>query len=92
MLSFFPCISISDDYARARLQDFNAVPSSHPAIRAGDGTSPLRASQLEETEHIRPVAPLILFLLLCCFLVILTEQTRTWRPIHWDFGRAPPAA
>ena len=26
----FPCISVSDDYAQARLQNFNSIPSSRP--------------------------------------------------------------
>jgi hypothetical protein len=92
VLSFFPCISISDDYARARLQDFNTPPGSHAVVRDGNGGGLLLAGQLEETEHIRPVAPFVLVLVLCCFLVLLAEESRTRRSFHWDtFGRAPPA-
>jgi len=91
-LLLFPCISISDDYARARLQDVNAVPS--PRVLAGRGSSPslLLAMQLEETEHIRPVVPFILVLVLCFLLVILPEESGTRCPFWWGtLGRAPPA-
>ncbi len=91
-LSLFPCISVSDDYARSRFQDTNSTISpSQAAIRNGNGTN-LLAVQLEETEHIRPVAPFVLVLVLCCFLMILTEQSGTWRTFQGlTLGRAPPA-
>lgn len=91
-LLLFPCISISDDYARARLQDANSVPS--PRIGAGGGGAPslLLATQLEETEHIRPVIPFVLVLVLCFLLVILPEESDTRCPFRWGtLGRAPPA-
>src|SRR5579863_476988 len=62
-LSMFPCISVSDDYARARSQDVGSVSSPHATLRDGNGTN-LLAVQLEETEHVRPVAPFVLVLVL----------------------------
>ena len=91
VLSFFPCISISDDYARARRENFSTAPSTPAFVRDGNSTSLSQAGQLEETEYIRPMAPFVLVLILCCFLVNPIEPSRTWRPFHWDFGRAPPA-
>jgi hypothetical protein len=89
-LSLFPCISVSDDYARSRWQDANATTSSHAAFRNGNGTS-LLGVQLEETEHIRPVAPFVLVLVLCCFLVVFSEQTGTRISFPGlTLGRAPP--
>jgi len=90
-LLLFPCISISDDYARARLQDVNSIPSPHVSARKGESSNFLLASQLEETEHIRPVAPFVLALVLCFLLVILPEERGTVCASHWDtLGRAPP--
>jgi hypothetical protein len=90
-LSLFPCISVSDDYARSRWQDTNSIPSPHGTLRNGNGTN-LLGVQLEETEHIRPVAPFVLVLVLCCFLVILSEQRGTWHSVlGLTLGRAPPA-
>jgi hypothetical protein len=91
-LLLFPFISASDDYARASVQGFNPVPSGRVEIRAANATSPLAGIQLEETDHSRPVAPFVLLLVLCCFLVILTEQSEAQGVIHWvSPGRAPPA-
>jgi hypothetical protein len=91
-LLLFPCISISDDYARAHLQNLNSVPSSDAALRDGNGTSLLLAAQLEETEHIWPMAPSILMLVFWGLLVIPPEASGTRHPFHWDtLGRAPPA-
>ena len=90
-LLLFPFISASDDYARASLQGFDPIPSRRADIRSAAGTNPLSGIQLEETEHSRPVAPFVLLLVLCCFLVILTEQSELQRVIHWvSPGRAPP--
>lgn len=92
-LLLFPCISITDDYARARLQDVSSQPSPHVSGRNGGSPNFLLASQLEETEHIRPVAPFVLVLVLCFLLVILPEERGTVCPSHWDtLGRAPPCA
>lgn len=92
-LVLFPCISISDDYARARLQ--NIDPDSGARLEARTQGSPnfLLASQLEETEHIRPVVPFVLVLVLCFLLVIVPEERETLYASHWDTrGRAPPCS
>lgn len=92
-LLLFPCISASDDYARARLQDANTVSQPHVSARKSGAPNFLLASQLEETEHIRPVAPFLLVLVLCFLLVILPEERGTMCASHWDtLGRAPPHA
>jgi hypothetical protein len=92
-LLLFPCISTSDDYARARLQDVSSIPSPHVSGRHSGSPNFLLASQLEETEHIRPVAPFVLILVLCFLLVILPEERGTVCRSHWDTrGRAPPCA
>lgn len=92
-LLLFPCISISDDYARARLQDVNSNPSPHVSARKGGSSNLLLASQLEETEHIRPVAPFVLVLVPYFLLVISPEERGTVCASHWDtLGRAPPCA
>jgi len=91
-LLLFPCISISDDYARARLQDINSVPNRRAMTGRGSDSSLLLAMQLEETEHIRPVVPFAFVLALCFPLVILPEESDSRCPIHWGtLGRAPPA-
>ena len=92
-LLLFPCISISDDYARARLQDVNSDSSSRVLAGHVVGTgSLLLAMQLEETEHIRPVVPFVLVLVLCFLLVILPEESDSRCPFRWGtLGRAPPA-
>ena len=45
----FPCISVSDDHAQARFQDFHSIPSSHPVFGNRNSTSLAWAIQLEET-------------------------------------------
>ena len=88
----FPCISVSDDYAQARLQDFNSTPNSHPVFGNRNSTSLAWAVQLEETEHIRPVAPFVLILVLCCLMSVLPEESVIQRSYHWDTpGRSPPS-
>ncbi len=88
----FPCISISDDYARAKLQDFSGIPSRPVVASRSGSTGLLLATQLEETEHIRPVTPFVLVLVLCALLVILPETSVTRCPVRWGtLGRAPPA-
>ena len=90
-LSLFPCISISDDYARSRAQDASSISHSQAALRNSSGAA-LLGVQLEETEHIRPVAPFVLLLVLCCFLVIFSEQAGSRRSFRGlTLGRAPPA-
>jgi len=90
-LSLFPCISVSDDYARACLQDLESISSGHAALRNGNAGGFLLAVQLEEGNHIRPVAPFLLILLLFCFLVIPLEEFGVGRSFHGDpLGRAPP--
>jgi hypothetical protein len=92
VFALFPCISISDDYARTRLQDLDSVAGRHGELREASGNRLLLITQLEETEHIRPVAPFVLTLALCCLLFIPTEQRGTRRSFHWDTpSRAPPA-
>ena len=71
----FPCISVSDDYAQARLQNFNSIPSSRPVFRNGNSTSMFWAVQLEETEHIRPVAPFVLVLVQCSLMAVLPKES-----------------
>jgi hypothetical protein len=89
-LLLFPCISISDDYARARLLDLNSAPT-HPVFRDGNDTSLMLAVQLEEAAHLRPVAPFVMVLVLCCLLGILSDDSRIRHSFHWDTsGRAPP--
>jgi hypothetical protein len=91
-LVLFPCISISDDYARARLQDVSSTPGRPVVARGGGSSGLLLATQLEETEHIRPVTPFVLVLVLCSLLLILSETSRTRSSLRWGtFGRAPPA-
>jgi len=88
----FPCISVSDDYAQARLQNFDSTPTSHPVFRNGNSTNPSWAVQLEETEHIRPVAPFVLILVLCSLMAVLAKESVVQRSFHWDTpGRSPPA-
>src|ERR1019366_5059717 len=88
----FPCISVSDDYAQARLQNFNSVPSARPVLRNGNSTNLLWAVQLEETEHIRPVAPFVLILVLCSLMAVLPKESVVQRSFHWDTpGRSPPS-
>lgn len=88
----FPCISVSDDYARARLSDLNSAPSPHPVFRDGDDSNLMLAVQLEEAAHLRPVAQFVMVLVLCCLLGILSDDSRIQRSFHWDTpGRAPPA-
>jgi hypothetical protein len=90
-LSLFPCISVSDDYARARLQDLASISHAHAVVGNGNASGLLLAVQLEETEHIRPVAPFLLILLLFCLLVILPEESGIRRSFHGEpLGRAPP--
>ncbi len=92
-LILFPCISISDDYARARLQNIDPASSSRLAARTEGSPNFLLASQLEETEHIRPVVPFVLVLVLCFLLVVLPIERATLCASHWDTrGRAPPCA
>lgn len=92
-LILFPCISISDDYARARLQNVDPDSGSHLSARNQNSPNFLLASQLEETEHIRPVVPFVLVLVLCFLLVILPVERDTLNAFHWDSrGRAPPCA
>lgn len=91
-LLLFPCISISDDYARARLQDAASTPGQQVLAGIGTPSSLLLAAQLEETEHIRPVIPFVLVLVLCFLLVILPEAFETRCRFGWSVpGRAPPA-
>jgi hypothetical protein len=90
-LVLFPCISISDDYARARAQGSPAdCSASVTGVQDAPG-SLLLAQQLEETEHIRPVVPFVLVLVLCCLLVMLSEESDSRSPMRWGtLGRAPP--
>lgn len=90
-LLLFPCISISDDYARARAQDAHADSSTGITNSHGNSGSLLLALQLEETEHIRPVVPFVLVLVLCCLLMMLCEESDSRSPMRWGtLGRAPP--
>lgn len=92
-LILFPCISISDDYARARLQNIDPNSGSHFTSRTEGSPNFLLASQLEETEHIRPVVPFVLVLVLCFLLVILPIERVSLCASHWDTrGRSPPCA
>ena len=92
-LLLFPCISVSDDYARARLEDRNSDPSSNAlAGYVANGTGFLLAMQLEETEHIRPVVPFALVLVLYCLLVILPVESDSMSALAWGTSaRAPPS-
>jgi len=89
----FPCISVSDDYAQARLQNFDSAPAtSHPVFRSGSSTSLPWAVQLEETEHIRPVAPFVLILVQCSLMAVLAKESVVQRSFQWDTpGRSPPS-
>ncbi len=90
-LLLFPCISISDDYARARAQDAQVDSSVRMTGARSNPGSLLLAMQLEETEHIRPVVPFVLILVLCCLLVMFCEKSDSRSPMRWGtLGRAPP--
>ena len=90
-LLLFPCISISDDYARAQAQDVRTDSSARVTSAKGYPGSFLLAMQLEETEHIRPVVPFALIFVLCCLLVMLCEDCDSRSPMRWGtLGRAPP--
>ena len=90
-LLLFPSISVSDDYARARLADANA-PSPVALVSHSLSNTSLLAMQLEETEHIRPVVPFVFVLTLCFFLVFLLETSDSVCLFRWGTrGRAPPA-
>ena len=90
-LLLFPCISISDDYARAQAQDVRMDSSARVTNAKGNPGSLLLAMQLEETEHIRPVVPFVLIFVLCFLLVMLCEESDSRSPLRWGtLGRAPP--
>jgi hypothetical protein len=90
-LLLFPSISISDDYARARLADAK-TPSPVAFVAHGLSNTSLLAMQLEETEHIRPVVPFVFILTLCSFLVVLLETSDSICLFRGGTrGRAPPA-
>lgn len=90
-LLLFPSISISDDYARARLANAK-TPSPVALVGHSVSNTSLLAMQLEETEHIRPVVPFVFVLTLCSFLVILLETSDSICLFRWGTrGRAPPA-
>ena len=92
-LVLFPCISISDDYARARLQSIDPGTSARLSARTQGSPNFLLDSQLEETEHICPVVPFALVLVLCFLLVVLPVKRDTLCASHWDMrGRSPPCA
>jgi hypothetical protein len=90
-LLLFPSISISDDYARARMADASA-PSPVTLVGHSQSNGSFLAMQLEETEHIRPVVPFVFVLTLCFFLIILLEESDSICLSLWGTrGRAPPA-
>src|SRR5579862_4215483 len=91
-LLLFPSVSISDDYASARLLDLNSVSSDHPGLRDGSRTNVQLANQLEETQHIRPVAPFVLVLVQCSLPILPPEKSNVLRPVHLarSLRRAPP--
>src|SRR5665213_696223 len=81
-LLLFPSISISDDYARARLANAK-TPSPVALVGHSVSNTSLLAMQLEETEHIRPVVPFVFVLTLCSFLVILLETSDSICLFRW---------